>query len=649
MCGICGVISFEPNRLVDRFLLKRMNDSIRHRGPDDEGYYQDAQASLAMRRLSIIDLHTGQQPISNESGDVWVVYNGEIYNFKDVRAELECRGHVFKTQTDTEVIVHAYEEYGDDCVKHFNGMFAIAIWDAHKRRLILIRDRMGIKPLYYWAGQDKLVFASELKALILHPDVPRQTNLAALDIFLTLEYVPAPHTIYESIFKLLPGHTLTVEDGELNIRQYWDVPYQPVNHSEAECVEVLSSLINEAVKIRLMSDVPLGAFLSGGIDSSTVVGYMSQNMSEPVQTFSIGFEDDTYNEVPYANAVAKHFGTNHHVEVLKPDIAGLVEQLVLHHDEPFADTSIFPTYLVSKLARQQVKVVLSGDGGDELFAGYDTYLADKLDRYYGRLPGTLRQQVLPRVANWLPPQSVKKGLINMVKRMIEGGALNPALQHTRWMMFLNSSEKNMLYRSDLREILNDNLTADYLGGYFEQANRFDRLAQQQYVDVKTYLADDILTKVDRMSMAVSIEARVPLLDYHIVEFAMNLPPHMKLNGSRTKAILRKAVRNLVPNLILEKPKQGFSIPMKHWLRTSLKPMMLDLLSKDSIHTHGYFDHQIVSTWIKEHLDGHVNHSHRLWSLMVFETWRRNNEAVCIGTVIKNESTGFDHTNHRILG
>lgn len=600
-----------------------MNDSIRHRGPDDEGYFQDMQASLAMRRLSIIDLHTGQQPISNETGDVWVVYNGEIYNFKDVRARLEQRGHTFKTQTDTEVIVHAYEEYGDDCVNHFNGMFAISLWDARKRRLFLARDRVGVKPLYYWAGHSKLVFASELKALILHPDVPRQINLAALDLYLTLEYVPAPHTIYEGIFKLLPGHTLTVENGEVKTRQYWDVPYKPVSQNEAECTEALSSLINDAVRIRLISDVPLGAFLSGGIDSSTIVGYMSQNMSEPVKTFSIGFEDDSYNEVPYANAVAKHFDTDHRVEMLRPDIASLVEQLIPQHDEPFADTSSLPTYLVSKLAREKVTVVLSGDGGDELFAGYDTYIAAKLDRYYGRLPGTLRQHVLPKFAKWLPPQPAKKGLINKVKRMVEGGALDPSLQHTRWMMFLNSAEKEVLYQSDLRATLNDHLTADYFGGYFEKANRFDRLAQQQYVDIKTYLADDILTKVDRMSMAASIEARVPLLDYRIVEFALNLPPHMKLNGSRTKAILRNAVKRLVPDLVLEKPKQGFSIPMKHWLRTSLKPMMLDLLSKDSLHQHGYFDHSVVSKWIQEHLDERTNHSHRLWSLMVFELWQRS--------------------------
>ena len=627
MCGICGVISFKPDVPLEYTTLKRMNDSIRHRGPDDDGYYQDEQASLAMRRLSIIDLNTGQQPISNESGDVWVVYNGEIYNFKDVRTELKRCGHAFKTETDTEVIVHAYEEYGDACVKHFNGMFAIALWDARKRKLFLARDRVGIKPLYYWADHSKLVFASELKALILHPDVPRQINLAALDLFLTLEYVPAPHTIYDGVFKLLPGHILTVENGNVKIQQYWDVPYQPVSQNEAECTEALSSLIDEAVRIRLMSDVPLGAFLSGGIDSSTIVGYMSRNMSEPVQTFSIGFEDDTYDEVPYANAVAKHFSTDHHVEVLNPDVATLVEQLVPHHDEPFADTSIIPTYLVSKLARQHVTVVLSGDGGDELFAGYDTYVAQKLDNLYGRIPSILRQQVIPQIAAWLPPQPAKKGLINKIKRMVEGGALDPSLQHARWMMFLNSSEKTVLYQSDFQVTLKDKLTESYLGNYFQKASQFDDLAQQQYVDIKSYLADDILTKVDRMSMATSIEARVPLLDYRIVEFALNLPPHMKLNGSRTKSILRNAVKHLVPDLVLEKPKQGFSIPMKHWLKTSLKPMMLDLLSKDSLHQHGYFDHQVVSKWMQEHLAGRANHSHRLWALMVFELWRRNEKVI----------------------
>lgn len=623
MCGICGAVSFEPGEVVNLNIVKGMTDALIHRGPDDEGYYQDEQAILGMRRLSIIDLQTGQQPIANETGDVWVVYNGEIYNFHQLRLELEQRGHKFKTHSDTEIIVHAYEEYGVECVQRFNGMFALAVWDARANRLFLARDRVGIKPLYYWVDGNRLVFGSELKALIAHPDVPRQVDLAALDLFLSLEYIPAPRTIYKDVYKLLPGYTLVFEKGKLNLSQYWDVPYKPITENVEICAEMLAGLIQEAVRIRLVSDVPLGAFLSGGIDSSTIVAYMSRTSSGPVKTFSIGFENETYNELPYARSVAEHFGTDHHDEVLNPDIADLAERLILHQDEPFADTSVFPTYLVSKLARDSVTVALSGDGGDELFAGYDTYLAEKLYRYYRWLPGPIRRQALPTLANLIPPQSAKKGVINKFKRMTEGAALDPHLQHTRWMIFLSQIEKSKLYHSDLQATIDEDLVTALFTKYFMQGAHFDSLAQQQYVDIKTYLADDILTKVDRMSMAVSLEARVPLLDYHIIEFAMNLPPHMKLNGSRTKIILRRAVKNLVPDLVLEKPKQGFSIPMKHWLRSSLKPLMLDLLSYDSLIKVGYFNPQVVSAWIQEHLDGRVNHSHRLWSLMVFMLWRQS--------------------------
>lgn len=622
MCGICGVVSFEPEQDIDNSILQKMNRTLHHRGPDDEGYYQDSRASLAMRRLSIIDLHTGQQPISNERGDIWVVYNGEIYNFQPLRADLEKRGHIFKTRTDTEVIVHAYEEYGEDCVKRFNGMFALALWDSPKCRLLLARDHMGIKPLYYWTGQDKLVFGSELKALAAHPAVPRRVNLAAIDLFLSLEYIPSPLTIYEDVYKIPPGHMLVLEAGRLKVSQFWDIPVQPVGENEEECAEILAGLMKEAVGMRLISDVPLGAFLSGGIDSSSVVGYMSQFGSKPVQTFSIGFQDATYNELPYAQAVADHFGAQHRFEVLNPDVSSLAEELVQHHDEPFADTSIFPTYLVSKLAREHVKVALSGDGGDELFAGYDTYIAEQLSRYYGKLPALVRRDVMPAFAGLLPPQPAKKGTINKVKRMIEGASLDPALQHTRWMIFMNERDKECLYRPDLKRTLEQGSTTAFFEGYFHKAHSFDSLAQQQYVDIKTYLADDILTKVDRMSMAVSLEARVPLLDHRIAEFALNLPPYMKLSRSRTKIIMRRAVKRLVPDLVIEKPKEGFSIPMKHWLGTSLKPMMLDLLSNDTVKRRGYFHPATVSTWIQEHLEGRVNHSHRLWALMVLELWHR---------------------------
>jgi asparagine synthase (glutamine-hydrolysing) len=622
MCGICGIISSETGESVDGELLRCMNQSLIHRGPDDEGYYLNSQAGLAVNRLSIIDLHSGKQPLANETGDVWVVYNGEIYNYRQIRADLERLDHKFRTQSDTEVIVHAYEEYGDGCVQHLNGMFAIALWDARQNRLLLARDRLGIKPLFYWTDSQRLVFGSELKAVIANPEVPRQVDLSALDLFLTLEYIPGPRTIFQNIHKLPPGHTLVFEQGEIELSQYWDIPFNPVIEKDQTCVERLADLIQEAVCSHLVSDVPVGAFLSGGIDSSTVVGFMSQYSSQPVPTFSVGFEDESYDELSYAQGIADHFGTSHHFEVLTPDIVTLAEQLVPHLDEPFADTSIFPTFLVSQLASRYVKVVLSGDGGDELFAGYDTYLAERLSRSFRWLPSPLRKTVFPILAEKLPPQSAKKSFTNKMKRFLEGEVLEPALQHARWMIFLSEAEKAELFRPDLQAALNGDSTRALFETYFQQAGKFDFLAQQQYVDVKTYLVDDILTKVDRMSMAASIEARVPLLDYHIVEFALNLPPDLKMNGWRTKIILRNAVKHLLPEMVLKKSKQGFSIPMKHWLRTSLKPMMLDLLSEDSIRQRGYFNAQTVSGWIQDHLAGRMNRSHQLWPLMVFELWNR---------------------------
>ncbi|MDX1438232.1 MAG: asparagine synthase (glutamine-hydrolyzing), partial [Anaerolineales bacterium] len=526
-----------------------MTGRLKHRGPDDDGFYQDAKAALGMRRLSIIDLETGGQPIANERNDIWVIYNGELYNFRQLRRDLEKRGHLFKTQTDTEVIIHAYEEYGDRCVEHFNGMFAIALWDTKANRLWLARDRVGIKPLYYWTDGATLVFGSELKALVSHPDVPREIDPVAVDLFLSLEYIPAPRTIYAGVRKLLPGHTLSFDPEGLRVTRYWEIPHKPIIADAESCAEQLKELLFDAVKIRLMSDVPLGAFSSGGIDSTAIIAYMDQAGAGAVKTFSIGFQDDTYNELPDAEHVAQHFGTEHHFRVLNPDILDLVEELGAYIDEPFADTSVFPTYLVSKLARESVTVVLSGDGGDELFGGYDTYVAEQLYRYYAWLPASIQRGALPAMANLVPPRPAKKGMVNKIKRMIEGGALDPALQHTRWMIFMNQADKQQLYQGDLLQALGWGSTKRLMAGYFEEAAAFDPLGQQQYVDIKTYLADDILTKVDRMSMAASLEARVPFLDHRLVEFAINLPPDLKVDGSRTKVILRRAVRDLVPERV----------------------------------------------------------------------------------------------------
>ncbi|HEX6385860.1 MAG TPA: asparagine synthase (glutamine-hydrolyzing) [Anaerolineae bacterium] len=624
MCGICGIVSLNVDRPIDGgALLQRMNDTMAHRGPDDAGHYLSRQAGMAMNRLRIIDLISGDQPIANEDRSMWIVFNGEIYNHQEIRRQLEQKGHVFQTKSDTEAIIHAYEEYGDDCVHHFNGMFGFAIWDSQQQRLLLARDRLGIKPMYYCMAADTFIFASELKAILAHPERPRDIDFVALDHFLTLEYIPSPRTIFKGIYKLPPGHRLILERGRYRLEQYWDVPLRPITSDDATCVEALTELIRDAVKIRLMADVPLGAFLSGGIDSSTVIAFMSEASSTPVRTFSIGFGDPTYNELPYARMVANTFGTRHHEEFLEPDITDLVLRLVSHFDEPFGDFSIFPTYLVSQVARKFVTITLSGDGGDEIFAGYDTYVAQRLaNRYYNWLPGFVRQGMLPRLMEMAPPQPAKKGTINKAKRFIEGGALPPSLQHTRWMMFMHDRDKARLYRPWLQACLNGDTAADMMAYYFQQVAQTDALTQQQYVDVKTYLADDILTKVDRMSMAVSLEARVPLLDHRIVEFALNLPPHLKLNGNETKVILRRVMANRLPPAVLEKPKEGFSIPLKHWLRGELRPLMTDLLATDTVRRRGYFVPECVARWVSEHLERKANHSHRLWALMVFELWHR---------------------------
>jgi asparagine synthase (glutamine-hydrolysing) len=438
-----------------------------------------------------------------------------------------------------------------------------------------------------------------------------------------LEYIPAPDTIFQGVCKLPPGHRLIMEGGEWRVEAYWDVRFRPITATEPECAEALLELLRDAVKLRLMSDVPLGAFLSGGIDSSTIVALMSEVSDAPVKTFSIGFADPTYNELAYARLVSQSFGTHHHEVILEPDIADLALRLVAHFDEPFADFSIFPTFLVSQAARQVVTVALSGDGGDELFAGYDTYLAQRLERrFYRHLPGPLRHRVLPRLMSALPPQSAKKGAFNKALRFVEGGALPAHLQHARWMLFVNEAQRSALYQPVLREALANEPATGGLEHAFQRAAGADWLAQQQYVDLKTYLAEGILTKVDRASMAVSLEARVPFLDPRLVEFALNLPPAMKLRGNRTKAILRRALAGRLPATVLDKPKEGFSIPLKHWLRTQLRPLMNDLLSAETVRRRGYFSVDCVERWKRDHLAGRANHSHRLWALMVFELWHR---------------------------
>ena len=532
MCGICGIVQLNDSFSIRRETLQRMNDVIYHRGPDDEGFYTDNKAGLAMRRLSIIDLSGGHQPIQNEEGTIQIIFNGEIYNFQELRHKLEAAGHHFATHSDTEAIVHGYEEYGVDVVHHLRGMFGFAIWDTTQEILFLVRDRPGIKPLHYYKDDEKFLFGSEIKSILQCENVQREVNLEALDRFLTFEYVFSPETIFQNVHKLPPGHFLLLRKGEVRVEQYWDnLPEVGKEQSEEYYAQHLAELLEESTKMRMISDVPLGALLSGGIDSSAIVGYMAKNSDRPVKTFSIGFEEQSYNELDYARTVAEHFNTEHHELTIKPDAVDLVDNLINNLDEPFGDFSIFPTYLVSKMAREHVTVALSGDGGDELFAGYDTYIADWVARAYQKLPAALRKQAIPALVKQIPPSPKKKGLANRVKRFVEGALLPPELMHARWMIFLQEQEKRQLYKGDLLDCFEKGDSHKYIREYFQRsANAVTPLARQGYVDIKTYMADDILVKVDRMSMAPSLEARVPFLDHKVMEFAAKIPTRLKLKG-----------------------------------------------------------------------------------------------------------------------
>jgi asparagine synthase (glutamine-hydrolysing) len=620
MCGISGIYQFSGECPIAPDDIRRMCQVLAHRGPDDEGIYIHGTAGIGMRRLSIIDLQSGHQPIANEDESLWVVFNGEIYNHRELRHDLEAMGHRFRTQSDTEAIVHAYEAFGERCVERMNGMFAFAVLDQKRQALFLARDRLGIKPLYYFVDAQRLLFGSEIKAILSHDDVPRELDFAALDSFLTFEYVGGPQSIFKAIKKLPAGHTMTVTPQGVAVARYWDVAQTAGDEDETAYCERLSTTLKSAVQYRLLSDVPLGALLSGGIDSSTVVGLMAEQLATPVETFSIGFEEDTYNELDYARQISRHFQTHHHEQILRPDAIELTEKVIRHCDEPLADFSVFPTYLVSVFAREYVTVALSGDGGDELFAGYDHYKAQKLDGYYRRLPRAVRTHVIAYLLERIPPTAQKKGLINKAKRFIEGAALPSDLAHTRWMTFLTAADKSQLYSPELRRELKEVDAHAFIRRYLARTGIDDPLGEQLLLDLKTYLVDDILVKVDRMSMATALEVRVPFLDYRVVELAASIPSRLKLKGWTSKYLLKQAMASLLPPSILHKKKEGFSIPMKNWLKEELKPLLLDALSPDRVRCRGYFNAAYIERLVSEHLAGTQNHSHKLWPLVLFEIW-----------------------------
>lgn len=630
MCGICGILNLDSADTVEESLVQQMVSIQRHRGPDDQGIFREPGIGLGFCRLAILDLTpAGHQPMSNEDGTVWLVFNGEVYNFHDMVPALEQAGHRFRSRSDSEVIIHAYEQWGPDCVHRFNGMFAFAIWDSRRRKLFMARDRIGVKPLYYWSDGTHVAFSSELKGLLSLPFVPRQLNMQALQSYLVYEYVPAPESIFQGIQKLPAGHTLELQlDGsmsgfrtdELQPRQYWNLQFQPesaMHRTVDDYVYEFRELFKAAVARRLISDVPLGVFLSGGIDSSSVVAMMTQVSNERPKTFSIGFAEKTFNELAYAEVVARHFDTDHQVEILHPDSNELIHTIAHILDEPLADASALPTYLVSQAARKYVTVALGGDAGDELFAGYDWYRAQRLASLSVDLLPEATRRWLHASAKHIPPTAQKKGLQNIARRFLYGATASRDMQHTRWQAFWQDKELERLLVMPEHDIqAYDERIVDL---FHSSGSRYP-LDQQQYADIKRYLPDDILFKVDRMSMAVSLEVRGPFLDYTLAEFAARLPVSMRLRGWSGKYLLKRAMHGILPNEILYRQKLGFNIPYKNWLRRELRELLLDALSSTRLQQQGLFSPAYVQTLIHEHLEGVRDHAHQLWQLLIFQLW-----------------------------
>ena len=619
MCGIAGRLNFDQSRPVDQDVLEAMTAAIAHRGPDADGFYRAPGIGLGHRRLSIIDLATGDQPLGNEDGSVLVIFNGEIYNFVEIRAELVARGHRFRTGSDTEVIVHGYEEWGDRCVERFRGMFAFAVWDARARRLLLARDRLGVKPLYYahLPGQG-VVFGSEIKALLQDADVPRDWRPEAIDAYLTLLYVPAPGTIYSAVQKLPPAHLLVAEQGSVRISRYWDLPFPGTGSEarEAEYLEELDALLREAVGLRLVSDVPLGAFLSGGIDSSTVVSYMKETSARPPVTIAVGFEQREYDEVEHAETVARHLGCEFHALTASPRIETLLPKLAWHFDEPFADSSAVPTYYVSKAARELVTVALSGDGGDELWAGYAHHRVEHMEQRARATLGPARY-----LASWIGkalPLSVKGA------RSLRHLGVAPedayALKHVNGTF--ERDAKTALYSADFSRQLNGHDPLESLRAAWRDCASPSPMDRVLYADARTYMIDDVLTKVDRMSMAVSLEAREPLLDHRLLEFAARVPAALKIKDGRSKYLLRRLLERRVPRSITERGKSGFAAPIGAWMRGPLAGLGGDLLLDGRLRDRGLFTHAAVERLWHDHRTGRADHPHRLWQLLMLELWFR---------------------------
>jgi asparagine synthase (glutamine-hydrolysing) len=630
MCGICGLHNLALQPLEHMECIEPMSATLARRGPDSHGVFRLPHLALAIRRLSIIDLQTGDQPLRNESGDVTLVFNGEIYNYRELRERLLERGHHFRTRSDGEVIAHLYEEQGPDFVSELNGMFAIALWDARRNRLVLARDRAGEKPLYYWRRNEVLVFGSEIKALLEYPGISRALDPQAVASFCFYGYLPWPHTIFSEIRKLPAAHRMVVEKGEVRVEPYWRLqeflrsPDAPAVRKKDEpgLVAELRDRLREAAVSRLVSDVPLGVFLSGGVDSSTLVALMSELTPGNVNSFSVAFSEKNFNEEPYAHLVARHFRTRHHVVTAdEPALRNAFDALNEYLDEPVADPAVIPTYLMSKFARSEIKVALSGEGGDELFGGYPTYLGARLAQKYLRLPRFLRRQVLERARHLLPVSSGAVPLGLYLRRFFAHAERDPAERHQIWFGMFSPDELDRLFAPDWQ---GPSPASSAIFAPLErilEGARFDEpLSEMLYLDFRMYLEDNLLVKIDRASMACSLELRTPFLDHRLVEFAAGLPAALKVRGFELKSILKKAVEPWLPRKIVYRQKRGFSVPIARWMREELRPLVEESLSEEKLRRQGIFNAVFVRQLLAEHWSGRADHRKALWTLLSFQLW-----------------------------
>lgn len=624
MCGINGIYGVKGIDDMAK-IIGRMNEAIKYRGPDDQGVYVSVHSNCGLGhvRLSIIDLsQNGHQPMSNEDGSIMMVFNGEIYNFKELKVGLVAKGHDFKSNTDSEVIIHLYEEYGKNCVDYLNGMFSFAIWDEKNSSLFLARDRIGIKPLYYHYDEasGRLLFSSDLKPLLKSGLVQKEIDLASLDYYLTYRYIPAPASIIEGVKKLEAGTYLFFDGDSLSLRKYWDLKSTTQNFSDLDDNEIsnqFKDLLQESVKRRMISDVPLGVFLSGGIDSSIITAMMAKSSDQPIKTFSVGFGSESYNELPFAKLVAEKYSTDHTEISLDPDMHDILFEVMDYLHEPLADISLVPTYLISKVTRENVKVVLGGDGGDELFGGYDHYLAQQYDQSYLSLIPASIKQLLASVYRYLPSTDKRKGFVNQVKKFLYGLSQPTKLKHFRWGINFTQSQKQSLYTDKVKRTLSSNAFEPALS-YLEEFSSFDELNQMTASDIKTWMCDDVLRKVDTMSMAHALEVRVPFLDHTVVEYAQSIPGRLKIKGKQRKHLLLDIAKDLLPEEVAQrKSKQGFSMPVKLWFRNEWK----DLLENYIYRCDDLFDTGYLNTLVDQHVSGKADHTVKLWSILVFCIWK----------------------------